>query len=196
MSRIADSTDFSRHGANRNSELKITQNPGSICTKTCRTTPIVDYALPHEWSHALARLPRSPDKLPWDTLTKEFGNSRVGNGERGTSAGIQHTFGTLRTSSYVTQCSCLLRSEEIFRDFRTFSAHFPGFSHIFRTFSVVSAIFRTFPEKILSYPQTVLKFWYKNRFVSRKPPAAHDPRAERHPRHGWVGPIVRASDSK
>ena len=66
MSRIADSTDFSRHGANRNSELKITQNPGSICTKTCRTTPIVDYALPHEWSHALARLPRSPDKLPWD----------------------------------------------------------------------------------------------------------------------------------
>ena len=107
----------------------------------------------------------------------------AGNGERGTSAGIEKTFGTLRTSSYVTQCSCLLRSEEIFRDFRTFSAHFPGFSHIFRTFSVVFAIFRTFPEKILSYPHTVLKFWYKNRFVSRKPPAAHVPRAERQERH-------------
>ena len=89
----------------------------------------------------------------------------------------------MRTSSYVTQCSCLLRSEEIFRDFRIFSAHFPGFSHIFRTFSVVSAIFRTFPEKILSYPHTVLKFWYKNIFVSRKPPAAHVPRAERQERH-------------
>ena len=76
-----------------------------------------------------------------------------------------------------------MRSEEIFQDFRTFSAHFPGFSHIFRTFSVVSAIFRTFPEKILSYPHTVLKNLYKNRFVSRKPPAAHVPRAERQERH-------------
>ena len=47
------------------------------------------------------------------------------------------------------------------------SAHFP---YIFRTLSVVSAIFRTFPEIFLSYPHTVLKLWYKNRFVSRKPP--------------------------
>ena len=39
-----------------------------------------------------------------------------------------------------------------------------------RTLSVVSAIFRTFPEIFLSYPHTVLKLWYKNRFVSRKPP--------------------------
>ena len=76
---------------------------------------------------------------------------------------------------------CVL--ERFSAHFPHISAHFPGFSHFLRTFSVVSAIFRTFPEKILSYPQTVLKFWYKNRFVSRKPPAAHVPRAERQERH-------------
>ena len=58
----------------------------------------------------------------------------------------------------------------VLKRFSEISEHFPGFSHIFRTFSVVSAIFRTFPEIFLSYPHTVLKLWYKNRFVSRKPP--------------------------
>ena len=48
--------------------------------------------------------------------------------------------------------------------FSEFSAHFP---HIFRTFPRFSHIFRTLSEKKLSFPHTVLKFWYKYRFVLR-----------------------------
>jgi len=46
--------------------------------------------------------------------------------------------------------------------FSEISVHFP---HIFSYFPIFPHSLRKFSEKILSFPHTVLKFQYKNRFV-------------------------------